>query len=211
MATLLSQQPFAFTGLRTIGKVFFILDLILFASFSVLISLRFCLNKGALSRSLHHGHESFYFGTFWVSIALIIYSIQAYAVPSCGHWLVTTLEVLFWLYAGSVMMVAIFQYHVIFDIEQLPVREMMPSWILPVYPFLVLGPLAGTLLYSQPRPSSALPILIGGITFQGLGWCFAFMQFTLYITRLTSGLLPEEPKRPGMFVAVGPSGKVSAH
>lgn len=109
MATLLSQQPYTFDGLKTIGKVFFILDLILFISFSILITLRFCLNNGALSRSLHHGHESFYFGTFWVSIALIIYSIQAYAVPSCGHWLVTTLEVLFWLYAGCVMVVAIFR------------------------------------------------------------------------------------------------------
>ena len=104
------------------------------------------------------------------------------------------------------MLVAIFQYHVILDIGQLPVHEMMPSWILPVYPFLVLGPLAGNLLYSQSRQSAALPILIGGITFQGLGWCFAFMQYTLYITRLTSGLLPDEPKRPGMFVAVGPAG-----
>ncbi|ETI27263.1 hypothetical protein G647_09946 [Cladophialophora carrionii CBS 160.54] len=209
MATLLSQQPYGFHGLKTIGKIVFILDLVLFATFTALITLRFCLKRGALSRSLHHGNESFFFGTFWVSLALIIYSIQAYGVPSCGKWLVTTLEVLFWLYAACVMLVSIFQYHVIFDLEQLPVHEMMPAWILPVYPFLVLGPLAGTLLYSQPRPSAALPILIGGIAFQGLGWCFAFMQYTLYITRLTSGLLPDEPKRPGMFVAVGPAAYTS--
>jgi tellurite resistance protein TehA-like permease len=62
------------------------------------------------------------------------------------------------------------------------------------------------LLYNQPRPSSALPILIGGITFQGLGWCVAFMLYTLYVTRLTGGLLPGESKRPGMFVSVGPAG-----
>jgi len=205
IATLLSQQPYTFTGLKTIGKVVFIIDLVLFVLFSILISLRFHLVKGALRKSLHHPHESFFFGTFWVSIALIIYSIQAYGVPSCGQWLVRTLEVLFWLYAGCVMLVAIFQYHRIFDIQQLPVNEMMPAWILPIYPFIILGPLAGTLLYSQPRPSSALPMLIGGIAFQGLGFCFAFIQYTLYITRLTSGLLPDEPKRPGMFVAVGPA------
>lgn len=204
LATLLSQQPYTFTGLRTIGKVVFILDLVLFVTFTILITTRFYLNRGSLKRSLHHPHESFFFGTAWVSLALIIYCIQAYAVPSCGPWLVKTLEVLFWLYAGCVMLIAIFQYHIIFDVNQLPVHAMMPAWILPVYPFLILGPLAGALLYDQPRPSAALPILIGGITFQGLGWCFAFIQYTLYITRLTSGLLPEESKRPGMFVAVGP-------
>lgn len=209
LATLLSQQPYAFTGLRTIGKVVFIIDLILFVAFTILIATRFYLNKGALAQSLSHPHESFFFGTFWVSIALIIYCISAYGVPSCGQWLVTTLEVLFWLYAACVMLVAVFQYHIIFDVNKLPVHEMMPAWILPVYPFLVLGPLAGTLLYNQPRPSSALPILIGGITFQGLGWCFAFMQYTLYITRLTSGLLPQPPKRPGMYVAVGPAAYTS--
>ncbi|KAK5079340.1 hypothetical protein LTR64_002237 [Lithohypha guttulata] len=205
IATLLSQQPYAFPGLNTIGKVVFILDLVLFVLFSILISLRFYLNRGAFRKSLYHPHESFFFGTFWVSIALIIYCMQAYAVPSCGQWLVKTLEVLFWTFAGCAMLVAIFQYHRIFDIQKLPVDEMMPAWILPVYPFLILGPLAGTLLYSQPRPSSALPILIGGIAFQGLGFCFAFIQYTLYITRLTSGLLPDEPKRPGMYVAVGPA------
>ena len=200
LATLLSQQPHTFTGLRTIGKIVFVIDLILFIAFSVLIALRFYLNKGSFKKSLHHPHESFFFGTFWVSIALIIYSIQAYAVPSCGPWLVKTLEVLFWLYAGCVLLVAIFQYHIIFDVNELPVNEMMPAWILPVYPFLLLGSLAGTLLYDQPRPQPAITMLIAGIAFQGLGFCLAFCQYTLYITRLTSGLLPHESKRPGMYV-----------
>ncbi|KIV81189.1 hypothetical protein PV11_08626 [Exophiala sideris] len=205
LATLLSEQPYTFHGLRTIGKVVFILDLVLFVTFLALITIRFSLNKGSLTKSLHDGKESFYFGTFWVSIGMIIYCIQAYGVPSCGQWLVTTLEALFWMYAGSVLLSATFQYHVIFDLERLSVQEMMPAWILPLYPFLILGPVAGTLLYSQPRPSSALPILIGGIAFQGLGWCFAFIQYTLYITRLTSGVVPDEAERPGMYVAVGPA------
>ncbi|KAI1623864.1 voltage-dependent anion channel [Exophiala viscosa] len=205
LGTLLSEQPYTFDGLRTIGKVVFLLDLVLFVTFSTLITTRFFLNKGALTKSLHDGKESFYFGTFWVSIGMLIYCLQAYAVPSCGQWLVTTLEVLYRLYAGCVLLVATFQYHVIFDLERLSVHEMMPAWILPLYPFLVLGPVAGTLLYSQPRSTSALPILIGGIAFQGLGWCFAFIQYTLYITRLTSGVVPDEAERPGMYVAVGPA------
>lgn len=204
LATLLSQQPNTFPGLRTIGTAVFILDLVLFITFCILITLRFCINHGGLRRSLNHPHESFFFGTFWVSIALIIYCTNSYGVPHCGPWLVKALEIAFWTYAGCVLCVAVFQYHVIFDVNELPVHGMMPAWILPVYPFLILGPLAGTLLYYQPRPYPAMHILIGGITFQGLGWCFAFIQYTLYITRLTSGLLPEESKRPGMYVAVGP-------
>ncbi|KAJ9658047.1 hypothetical protein H2201_007942 [Coniosporium apollinis] len=208
IATLLSQQPNTFTGLRTIGKVFFILDLVLFFLFSALMTTRFVLNPKAITRSLHHPHESFFFGTYWVSIGLILYCIQQYAVDACGPWLVKTLEICFWIFAGCALLVAIFQYHVIFDLESPPIHDALPAWILPLYPFLVLGPLAATLEYSQPR-EAALPIMIGGIMFQGLGWTFALIIYTLYITRLISNQLPEESKRPGMYVAVGPAAYTS--
>lgn len=130
--------------------------------------------------------------------------MEQYGVSSTGPWLIKVLEVLFWGFASVVILVAVFQYHVIFDREKLPVAEAMPAWILPVYPFLVLGVLGSTLLKSQP-PESGLPIFIGSITFQGLGWTVAFFMLTIYITRLINSELPPSPKRPGMYVAVGPA------
>lgn len=125
-------------------------------------------------------------------------------MPSTGPWMIKMLEVLFWTFAGCVMLVAIFQYHVIFDREKLPVTEAMPAWILPVYPFLVLGVLGSTLLNSQPK-SAGLPIFIGSIAFQGLGFTIAFFMLSIYFTRLVNSELPEAPKRAGMYVAVGPA------
>lgn len=78
--------------------------------------------------------------------------------------------------------------------------------VLQVYPFLVLGPLAGVLVPTQPD-GAALPILIGGLLFQGLGWLFAYMIYTIYLARLISSGLPGESTRPGMNVSVGPAGK----
>jgi C4-dicarboxylate transporter/malic acid transport protein len=208
LATLLGQQPYSFSGLKTIGKIFFILDLFLFLFFSACITYRFATNPGSLQRSLHHPHESFFFGSFFVSIALIIYCIEQYGVPSSGPWLVRALEVLFWTFAGTVTLVAVFQYHVIFDREHLPVTEAMPAWILPVYPFLILGVLGGTLLKSQPT-EAGFPIFIGSITFSGLGWTVAFFMLAIYVTRLINSELPEASKRPGMYVAVGPAAYTS--
>jgi C4-dicarboxylate transporter/malic acid transport protein len=204
IATLLGQQPYSFTGLKTIGKIFFILDIVLFVAFSMCITYRFARNPGSLKRSLHHPHESFFFGSWFVSVALIIYCMEQYGVPSSGPWLIKTLEVMFWTYAGTVMFVAVFQYHVIFDREELPVADAMPAWILPVYPFLVLGVLGSTLLKSQP-PHAGFLIFIGSITFAGLGWTVAFFMLSIYVTRLVNSELPEASKRPGMFVAVGPA------
>jgi tellurite resistance protein TehA-like permease len=204
IAALLGQQPYSFTGLKTMGKIFFILDIVLLLAFSACITYRFIHNQGSLRLSLHHPHESFFFGAFFVSIALIIYCMELYAVPACGPWLIKTLEILFWLYAGIVIMVAVFQYHIIFDRRELPVTDAMPAWILPVYPFLVLGVLGSTLLKSQPV-ESGFPIFIGSVTFQGLGWTIAFLMLSLYFTRLINSNLPDVPKRPGMYVAVGPA------
>lgn len=160
--------------------------------------------SGAFTKSLHHPLESFYFGAFWVSISMILYCTAIYGVPSCGPWLNKALEVCFWLYGACAILVSVFQYHVIFDTEKLPVFEAMPVWVLPAYPTITLGPLASQLLFTQPQ-SAGIPILLGGILFQGFGWMIALIMYTIYFTRLINSNVPEEPKRPGMFMAVGPA------
>jgi tellurite resistance protein TehA-like permease len=87
---------------------------------------------------------------------------------------------------------------------KLPVTNALPAWILPVYPFLMLGVVGSAILKNQPS-TSGLPILIGSIAFQGLGWTVAYFILTIYVTRLINSDLPSPPKRPAMFVAVGPA------
>ncbi len=116
---------------------------------------------------------------------------------------------MYWIYAACALLVSIFQYHIIFDVERLPVHDMMPAWILPIYPVIILGPLASVILTTQPS-SAGTPILIGAIAFQGLGWIFGILIYSLYITRLTGSAIPDESKRPGMYIAVGPAGRSPA-
>jgi C4-dicarboxylate transporter/malic acid transport protein len=205
IAVLLSQQPYTFRGLRTIGKIFFILDLIMFVAFNVIIILRFRKRPWKFSKSLHWPPEALFFGTYWVSIALILTCIQQYGIPACGSWLVKVMEVLFWLYAASALLVAIFQYLTLFVAEKTPVSSAVPAWVFPVYPLLVIGPLAGVMVPDQP-PSAALTIFIGAVCFQGLAWTVAMFMYTTYFIRLMAADLPTPPTRPGMFVSVGPAG-----
>jgi tellurite resistance protein TehA-like permease len=204
-SVVLSHQPFYFTGLNTIGKVVFLIDLVLFLLLTLAITTRFILHPGSFTKSLHHPTESFFFGSFWVSLNLILYCIQAYGVPSAGPWLRITMEYLFWIYIFCALLVAIFQYHVIFETEKLSVAEALPAWILPAYPFLVTGTLAGVIVQTQPS-ENALRIWVAGVTIQGVGWMVAFMMYTIYLERLITGSLPAVGMRPGMYIAVGPAG-----
>ena len=57
LATLLGQQHFTFDGLEAIGKIFFLLNVVLFISFCAMITFRFIMHPSALASSLHHPNE----------------------------------------------------------------------------------------------------------------------------------------------------------
>ena len=204
LSILLYHQPYTFNGLLTIGKMFFILNLFLFCLFTALIVARFARKPHALSTSLHHPSESFFFGAFWVAVNTIINGIQVYGVPETGPWLIRALRIIFWTYYAATGLVAVLQYHIIFQVEMLAPSSAMPAWIFPAYPFLVAGNLAAAIAKTQP-PQSAIEIIIGGIAGQGFGWILAFFLYTVYLTRLIHSQMPEPSVRPGMFVSVGPA------
>jgi tellurite resistance protein TehA-like permease len=129
LSVVLGQTPNRFRGLETIGKVFFILDLILFVAFSIAMTFRFVINPRKLRRSIHHPVEGLFFGAYWVSLALILNCTQIYGVPSSGPWLIKALEVLFWMYCAVVFVVGVGQYYLFFQRERLKVADAMPAWV----------------------------------------------------------------------------------
>lgn len=205
VAVVIAQAPYKFTGLGTIGKIFYILNIVMFLTYLALMITRFIIRPQAMSKSMQFAPEALFFGSAWVSVALILNGAQAYGVPSCGPWLVTALRVCFWMYVGIVLCVAVSQYATIFIMEKLPVSSAMPAWILPMYPLLVTGPLAAILAPDQP-PVYAQQIILAGITCQGIGFTVSIFMYTIYFLRLMSSEVPAPSTRPAMFISVGPAG-----
>ncbi|PVH75474.1 C4-dicarboxylate transporter/malic acid transporter [Cadophora sp. DSE1049] len=200
---VLGQTPHRFRGLNTIGDIIFIFDLVLFICFCAIIATRFTLFPRTIKKSLSHPTESLFFPTFWISIVNILSQIQIYGVPKCGPWLVVTMRVLFWMYAACTFCVAVGQYFFLFTGKPLTIQSMTPAWILPIFPIMLCGTLASLMGSSQP-PDYGLPILVAGITFQGLGILIATFMYGAYLRRLMTDGLPSPNTRPGMFIAVGP-------
>ncbi|KAI0023649.1 C4-dicarboxylate transporter/malic acid transport protein-like protein [Xylariomycetidae sp. FL0641] len=178
----------------------------LFAAFCALVAARFAMHPRAPcgGRCTARTRFSFYFGTFWVSLALILY-LRRPGVRGAGERALAGRGA-----GGAVRRVraAGGRVPVPRDLRR-GAAGAMPAWILPAYPFLVLGPLAGVLRDDAQQPArgaGGTPILVGGLVFEGLGRSLAFILYTVYFLRLIHGRLPEESQRPGMFVAVGPAG-----
>ena len=203
IALLLAQTPHRFGGLTTLGTIVFIFDIVIFLSFSATIATRFLLFPMTLKNSISHPTESLFFPTFWISLANIISNTQIYGVPRCGHWLVVALRIIFWIYAACTFIVAVGQYFFLFTGKPLTIQSMTPAWILPVFPAMLCGTVASVVAPSQ-SPEHALPILVAGISFQGLGIMIATFMFGAYLSRLMTSGLPVPNTRPGMFITVGP-------
>ena len=86
------------------------------------------------------------------------------------------------------------EYHLLFTGKPLTLQSMTPAWILPVFPVMLSGTVASVISGSQP-PHQAIPILIAGTTFQGLGILISVFMYSNYIGRLMSNGLPSPDVR----------------
>lgn len=206
LAVVLGNTPNTFNGLKTIGKVVYIFNIVLFLLFNGLMITRFALVPRKLVASLHHPVEGLFHGTYWVSVALILNGAYVFGSSSTGPWFHKALEVCFWIYCGVAFIVSVAQYSMFFRLERLNVTDAVPAWIFPIYPLLVVGTLAGTILPQQPTEPS-WNIFIGGVLLQSLSWIVSFLMYGIYLQRLMTGNLPSPATRPGMYVSVGPAGK----
>ena len=226
VAVVLANTPNSFPGLITIGKIFYITNLVLFLLFTGLITTRFILVPPKFVASLLHPVEGLFLGAYWVSVSLILNGAQSYGVPASGPWLVKALEICYWIYCGVVFVVGVAQYYVFFQSVKLKVDDAVPAWIFPIYPLLVVGTMAGTMIPSQPVDRGWYmckftwdvfteahineQLGVGAVAFQGLAWVVALLMYSLYTQRLMTSELPSPPTRPGMYVSVGPAGYTAA-
>lgn len=203
IALLLGSQPHNFRGLFTIGKIVYVIDIVLFVIVCCTITYRFVKFPGTFKRSLVHPTESLFMPTSLLSLASIISAIAIYGIPVTSRWLVEVYSVLFWLYFALTFVTAVTQYYYLFSRPQFTIQGMVPSWILPIFPFMLCGTISSSGA-GHMSPHQAMPVIVGGLTAQGTGMLVAFLMYAQYLRRLLQFGLPSANMRPGMFISVGP-------
>ncbi|CAJ2502639.1 Uu.00g100330.m01.CDS01 [Anthostomella pinea] len=207
LALILAEQTqgYTFHGLQTIGKVVYIFDLVIFSLICAAITYRFVKFPGTLRASITHPTEGLFLSTSTLSLASIIAGMARYGIPAAGvgPWLVRAYMVLFWVYFALTFCIAVGQYVLLFTSAQLKIQDMTPAWDLPIFPFMLSGTIAAVGASLQPA-WSALPMIIGGLTAQGLGMLVSVLMYANYVRRMIQYGFPSANSRPGMFIAVGP-------
>lgn len=203
LSLLIFAQPHQFPGLRQIGLFVYIVNIIIFTLLTFAMLSRFFLHHGDFYKSLSHPREGFFFPTYFLSIATLITSTQRYAIPEQDTALVWAIQTAFWGYVVVTLIVAVGQYSFVFATHNFELQTMMPTWILPIFPIMLSGTIASVIADTQPE-ISAVPIVIAGMSCQGLGLSVAVMMYAHMVGRLMSAGLPNREHRPGLFMNVGP-------
>ncbi|KAH6883972.1 C4-dicarboxylate transporter/malic acid transporter [Thelonectria olida] len=203
LSLLIFAQPHQFPGLRQVGMAVYIINILLFVAICSAMLMRFFFNPGDMAKSLTHEREGFFFPTFFLSIATLITSTQRYAIPDNDSTLAWAIQVAFWGYVVLTLMLAIGQYSYVFAAHSFGLQTMMPTWILPIFPIMLSGTIASVIADTQPE-IAAVPIIVAGLTCQGLGLSVAVLMYAHMVGRLMSAGLPNREHRPGLFMNVGP-------
>ncbi|KAK1247669.1 hypothetical protein MKX07_000557 [Trichoderma sp. CBMAI-0711] len=203
LSLLIYAQPYQFAGERVIGLVVYIINLIIFSLVTMAMMARFFLHAGEFVRSITHPREGFFVPTFFLSLATIITSTQRYAIPDDHPILEPAVKIAFWVYVALTAVLALGQYSYVFAAHNLSLKTFMPTLILPIFPIMLSGTIASVIAGTQPE-FDAMPILVAGLTCQGLGMSVAILMYAHMIGRLLQFGLPNREHRPGLFMCVGP-------
>ncbi|CZS92018.1 hypothetical protein WAI453_000037 [Rhynchosporium graminicola] len=202
-ALTLSVVPNRFSGLTGLGTFMFLLNIFFFICVTSAMITRFIIYPEIFISCFTNFHEGVFSATFWLTCATMITNTVAYGVPKSGPWLIEALRIAFWIYTVCATLHAIIYYQIIFVNQQLKITNVLPGWVLPMFPAMLVGTLAGAIAKTQP-PQHAYPMLIAGLSYQGFGFFMALFMYPLYFGRLLTSGIPAYLSRPAMFIAVGP-------
>ncbi|RDW92238.1 hypothetical protein BP5796_01632 [Coleophoma crateriformis] len=203
VAFTMSVIPNRPEALTVLGTVMFVANLVLIVIFTMTMITRFILHPHTFTHAFTNPHEGFFFATFWLTMATVITNTTAYGIPNTGPWLIPALRVAFWVYTVIVTFIAILYYYLLIHVKKLVITNVLPGWVLPIFPAMLVGTLASAIGKTQPA-EHAFPMLVAGLTFQGLGFLVASMMYAIYFGRLLTSGFPVDASRPAMMIAVGP-------
>jgi C4-dicarboxylate transporter/malic acid transport protein len=206
LAIILSECPKQFDGLHTIGAVVFVLNIILWLTFSGLTITRWILKPSKFRASFTQPPESYFYGSWWLTIATIIIGMQLFGVPHSGPWLITAIRVCFWIYAACTLLSSVVVFVIMSKHAPLANPGANPAILLTTFHAMLTGTIAAAIVGSQP-PQHRLPIMIAGVGYQGYGWIMStFLLSCILGCVLQNGFPPASSTRPGFFMLVGTAG-----
>ncbi|KAF1924421.1 C4-dicarboxylate transporter/malic acid transport protein [Didymella exigua CBS 183.55] len=203
LSIVLAETLHKFRGLHTIGLIVFFSDLCLFTILCICMLARAVLHFHYFKKSFTHPAESFFLGSF-LSISVIIGSTQLHGITyGPGYpWLISTINILYWVYAAISLLNSLFQYHILMAKSAVRPIPFLPSAFPAGYSTMLTGTISSLIAGRQP-PGHAAAIIVSGCAYQGFRWIISLICNAFVIKNLMENGLPPPQMRPAFFIPAG--------
>ncbi|RMJ26288.1 transporter [Aspergillus sp. HF37] len=210
VSILLNTLPYNARWLYWISVVFFALNVLLFAVFSVISLLRYALYPELIRPVLVHPVQSMYLGTFPMGLATLITMVCFVCVPAWGGWTRNFAWGL-WIFDAvlSVIVALGTPFVLMTHGKDLHLAAMTAVWLLPIVSCVVAssaGAVVASILIDEQH---ALWTILASYCLWGIGVPLATMVIGIYLQRLTLYKLPPKAAIVSVFLPLGPLGQGS--
>jgi C4-dicarboxylate transporter/malic acid transport protein len=204
LALALGLTPHQFRGLYTIGLVLFFFNVALFVLLCCCMAARIALHPSHVLKVLCHPGETYFVGSWWLSVSVVIAGVQVFGVTRGPGWawLVRAVYALYWTYAALSLVNAIAQYTVLITASTTRPVAFTPAMFLPGYSAMLTGTLGSLIAPTQP-PARAVLVVVSGTAYQGFGWLVSLLCVGYFVRLLLDKGLPPQAVRPALFIPVG--------
>ncbi|PLB49810.1 sulfite efflux pump SSU1 [Aspergillus steynii IBT 23096] len=208
VSLLLNTLPYNGLWLYYISIIIFVLNVLYFATFCVIATLRYTLYPEIFKAMITHPAQSMFLGTFPMGLATIISVFCNVCVPAWGDgaayfaWALWILDAVL-----AVMTATVVPFIVMTRKTEISLSAMNAAWLLPIVSCVVAAASGAVVAGVLPNAQHALWTVMVSYALWGMGVPLAMMVMAIYLQRLLLHKLPPKTVLVSVFLPLGPLGQ----
>jgi C4-dicarboxylate transporter/malic acid transport protein len=204
LSAVLTQLPIHIPGMFQLAEALWMLNIVMFLTFSFLYTARWMLFFDEARRVFGHSTVSMFFGTIPMGMATIINGFLTFGLSRWGDAALHLAEVLWWLDVAMSLACGVLIPFMMFTRQEHSIDQMTAVWLLPVVAAEVAAASGGLLAPHLGDSHSQFSVLITSYVLWALSVPVAFSMLTILLLRMALHKLPHASMASSSWLALGP-------
>jgi C4-dicarboxylate transporter/malic acid transport protein len=205
MSLTLDQFPVAISGLHKIAIALWLMDIALFALFSVLYAVRWIVFFDGAKRIFEHPVMSMFLGAIPMGLGTIVNGFLVFGIPLMGGRALSIAHALWWVDVAMSVVCGLVVPFLMFTRQDHSLEKMTAVWLLPIVAAEVAAA-SGALLAPHLAAAEAFDVLLLGYALWAFSVPLAMSILVILLLRLVLRKLPEPDMAASGWLPVGPIG-----
>ena len=184
LSAVLMQLPLAIPGLYQLAEALWMLNVVLFLTFSALYIARWVMFFDEARRVFGHSTVSMFFGTIPMGLATLINGLLTFGLPRWGDAVLPFAELLWWLDVAMSLACGVLIPFLMFTRQEHRIDQMTAVWLLPLVACEVAAVSGGLLAPHLSDPHGQFSVLITSYVLWAMSVPVAFSILTILLLRM---------------------------